>query len=212
MPGEGAVVKWIRAQSPQAAAFDLAQRRWHQIANFPGFGGQQGGWSTQDPQRAVIIALWTSRAAHDAFLDTTHSDIAEAQRTSYTSIDVGLLDVEITTEQPPQLHQADRVLRTATCCLRPGHLSHVLDVQQQIWLPAMKDAGMGSGLLASGYDDTNLEPFIVVMTTWPSRRVHDDYQHHRVPQLRKQADVGSDFTSIAGDLIALEPGWTVPPT
>lgn len=211
MPDEAPALKWIRARSPRPAAFDTAQRRWRRIAGRPGFGGQQGGWSAHDPTQAVVVALWASRAAHEAFLATEHRDLTDAQQHSYTSIDVDVLDIELSTRLPAQVPPPSAVLRTATCRVRPGRLDHVLEVQQQVWLPAMDDAGMQWGLLATGHDPAGSENVVVIVTAWPSRRVHDHYQHERVPTLCEHADVRADFTSVVGDLVDLEVGWTVPP-
>lgn len=206
-----AIVKWIRAAVEDTAAFDEAQRGWQRVVGWPGLLGQTGGWSRERPDRAVIVALWTDPAAHDAFLAGTHDDIADPQRATYTSIAVDLLKVEMHTEPGSFVGPSGQpVLRIAACRLREGRLEHALEVQRQLWLPAMRDAGMSRGLLARGVlrpDEHTLT--LVVMTWWPSYSIHERYQRERVAQLRDAADVATDFISVEGDLINLEPSWTL---
>ncbi len=195
-----AVVKWIRADAKPGSAFDRAQQRWRRIAGWPDLLGQAGGWSLRRPGTAVVVALWADRAAHDAFLAGGHDDHAERQRPAYTLRTGEMHTGEMHTGAAPT---GTGVLRIAACRLRAGRLAHALDVQRDLWLPAMRDAGMRDGLLARGTSD------LVVMTWWPSREIHDRYQRERVPPLRRDAGVDADFTSVRGDLVALEPGWAV---
>lgn len=213
------IVKWIRARTTSPAAFDAEQQGWRVLTGASGFGGQLGGWSAYTPGRAVVVAFWASRTAHDAFLATAHDDLAEDQRGTYSSVEVDVLERAVSSGIGETVPPSSGVLRTASCRLRPGRLGHVLDVQNAVWLPAMLEAGMLWGLLARPADGApvgNEAPdpgpegdIVVVLSAWPSRTVHDRYQQQRVPGLRRRADVSRDFTSVQGDLADLEPSWSV---
>lgn len=175
--------------------------------------GQFGGWSVREPGRAVIVGLWSSHAAHQSFLAESHDEIAQDQAKTYESIAVDLLEVRLGHDWSSlDVTAGAPVLRIAACILNPGRMGHVLEVQQSVWIPAMKAAGMQRSLLArgsgSGNDGTET---VVVMSWWPTLHDHDRYQRDRVPKLRETAAIETDFSSIDGDLVELVPNWTIAP-
>lgn len=86
------LIKWVRCEVVDRAAFDLGQRGWGSLAELPGFLGQCGGWS--GPGVAHVLAFWRSAEDHAAFLGGPHDELAETQRGSYGRIDVRLFDQE----------------------------------------------------------------------------------------------------------------------
>ena len=142
------LAKLIRAEARSADAFDRGQRRWQAIAGTAGLHRQGGGWSASSPDTAVVLALWSGAADHTRWLARSHDGIARAQRAGYVGLTVETFDVLAVACDLPAGCLSRGVLRTATCLVRPGHLGHALQVQRDVWFPAMRRAGMRWGSLA----------------------------------------------------------------
>lgn len=142
-------VTWIRAHVDSAVDFDRAQQLWRGISGFPALVGQSGGWSANEGT-AVVVTLWVGRDAHRAYRTTAHDHVADQQRQTYTSFTAELLDVQARSavDWMPASIGRGGILRTADCELRPGRFEHALEIQRDLWLPAMHRARMQYGLLA----------------------------------------------------------------
>ncbi|SFR28762.1 protein of unknown function [Lentzea waywayandensis] len=84
------LIKWVRCEVTDPAAFDRGQRGWGALAGLPGFLGQRGGWGEQGI--AHVVAFWRSADDHAAFLAGPHDALAAAQRGTYGEIEVRLFE------------------------------------------------------------------------------------------------------------------------
>lgn len=95
------IIKWIRCEvrEEKKHLFTLAQSKWKGIRNVPGFIGQAGGWSSENPGTALVAAFWSSESAYKNFMQSYHDDIYDgtAQKGTYESLKVDLYcsDVQI---------------------------------------------------------------------------------------------------------------------
>lgn len=101
------LIKLIQCQVPGAMheRFATGQMAWAVLADCSGFLAQFGGWSFADPTRAVIVGLWSDRAAYDAFMRDVHDRIFanNDQAGAYDSIEVSLWSAGDRGEAPPAL-------------------------------------------------------------------------------------------------------------
>lgn len=193
------LIKWMRCRTTDAKAFDDGQRAWGELAGLPGFLGQCGGWS--EPGVAHVLAFWRSADDHAAFLAGPHDRLAAAQRGSYAEIGVRLFERELTMDGPCD----GEVVRLAHCHVREAREPHFVAAQERVWAPGMAAApGMRGWLF--GRDGREF----LVLSWWRTGFDHARYQAERFPALRAESQAAADLEAISGDLVALEPAWTVP--
>src|SRR5919197_5197532 len=94
------LVKWITSAVVDRPGFDRGQRRWQALRTVPGFVGQLGGWSVQDPAAAHVFSFWASRTDHERFLAGPHDGLAAAQVGTYDRIRVRLFDQRLAIGAP----------------------------------------------------------------------------------------------------------------
>ncbi|GAB2841983.1 DUF4937 domain-containing protein [Lentzea nigeriaca] len=197
------LIKWVRCRVTDRAAFTLGQERWKALADVPGFRGQWGGWSRTRLGVAHVFAWWWSADDYAAFLTGPHDGLAAGQAGSYAEISVRLFELELIIGAEPG---AGNVVRLAHCDVLPGREEHFVRAQAEVWNPGMEDApGMLGGLF--GRDEQEF----LVLTWWQSEQDHGRYQRERFPRLRKASGAAEDLAGINGDLVVLEPTWTVLP-
>jgi hypothetical protein len=82
---------------------------------------------------------------------------------------------------------------------------HFTLMQQKVWNPAMAGSpGMVRGLFGEAPGDEFL-----VLSMWLSAAEHGKYQVDRVERLSVRAQTEVDIEAISGDIVRLEPTWTV---
>ena len=59
------------------------------------------------------------------------------------------------------------------------------------------------------FTQAQTEDEFMVLSMWDSAAEHGKYRRERVERLALRAQIGADVTGIAGDVIDLEPSWTV---
>jgi hypothetical protein len=97
------------------------------------------------------------------------------------------------------------LVRLAHCHVRANRQAHFMRAQAEVWNPGMAEApGMRSGVFAQrGESD------FLVLSLWQSAVDHERYLNERFPGLRQRSGAADDLDNITGDLVDLEPAWTV---
>ncbi|MEE8170736.1 MAG: DUF4937 domain-containing protein [Phycisphaerae bacterium] len=210
------ILKYIicRVRPERRDQFSRGQQAWRALRNVDGFGGQFGGWHSDDANAAHIIGLWRDAAAYDAFMANLHDRIFESneQQGTYDGGAVTLWDRRL-----PIPGAADsmgraigdvRFVRIARCQVRPDRMDHFVHVQQTVWNPGMAAAGMLHGAFCRARND---EHAFLVCSLWPSEADHRRYREGVFHDLRRQAEPDRDCTSISGALVTIENAWQVTP-
>lgn len=195
------LIKWVRCRVTDRDAFAAGQRGWEPLSDVPGFLGQCGGWSLREPGVAHVFAWWRSARDHAEFLSGSHDRLAAPQTGTYVGIDVRLFDRKLTIGAGPG---DGSMVRLAHCHVRRGREDHFAEVQREVWNPGMTASGSSGGLFGHAGSE------FLVLTWWPSEQDHTRYQRERFPGLREAAGAADDLEAVTGDLVALEPAWTVP--
>ncbi|MFD7921476.1 YdbC family protein [Streptomyces sp. NPDC059740] len=200
------LVKWIRCSVVDRRGFERGQRKWAGLLGEPGFRAQAGGWSRLRPGVAHLVAFWESRAFYDSFMARSHDRLAAAQAGTYSKVQTRLFeygfDVKVGFE--PVFADAD-VLRLAHCQVHPDRVEHFTLMQEKVWNPAMAGSpGMLRGLLGSAAGEEFL-----ILSVWQSSAERGKYRQERVERLGLRAQTEADVRAVDGDVVALEPSWTV---
>jgi heme-degrading monooxygenase HmoA len=192
------------------SGFDSAQRSWRTIAAVPGLVSQFGGFTAN---KAHILSLWRDHDSYRAFMESAHDDVTSqnAQHRFYTAIKVDLLGEEFgmpgsSCSSIVEALPDARLLRIANCDVKPLRDEHFVQMQREIWHPAMRASGMLAGTFAHARSEPNQ---YLVASLWQSAATHDAYVHGALPTLRREAKPEIDLDSLSGELIELEPAWTV---
>lgn len=208
-PYDGAVlVKWIRLAVVDRRGFERGQRKWAGLLGEPGFRGQGGGWSRSQPGVAHLFGFWESRAFYDSFMARSHDRLAAGQIGTYQHRQVRLFeyrfDVKLGFE--PRFTETD-LLRVAHCRVHDDRVEHFTLMQEKVWNPAMAGSpGMIRGVFAQAHPEA---AEFLVLSMWDSSAEHGKYRTERVERLALRAQTGADIAAINGDIIDLEPSWTV---
>ncbi|MFM9371784.1 YdbC family protein [Streptomyces sp. Da 82-17] len=200
------LVKWIRCTVVDRRGFERGQRKWAGLLGEPGFRGQGGGWSRRWPDTVHVISFWESRAFYDSFMARSHDRLHAAQAGTYKDLQVKLFDhrFDVKTGFEPHFTGAD-VLRLAHCKVREERVEHFAHVQEKIWNPAMAGSpGMVRGLFGEAPENEFL-----VLSMWQSTAEYGKYQVERVERLTLRAQTEADVAALNGDVVQLEPSWTV---
>ncbi|MFC6067346.1 YdbC family protein [Streptomyces ochraceiscleroticus] len=200
------LVKWIRCTVVDRGGFERGQRKWAGLPGEPGFRGQGGGWSRTRPGVAHLVAFWESRAFYDSFMARSHDRLAASQAGTYKNGQTRLFEHELDVKVGfrPVFEDAD-VLRLAYCQVRPDRVDHYKLMQQKVWNPAMAGSpGMLRGLLGRAPGEEFL-----VLSMWQSAAERGKYRPERLERLALRAQTAADIMGVTGDVVDLEPSWTV---
>lgn len=200
------LVKWIRLTVVDRRGFERGQRKWAGLLGEPGFRGQGGGWSRGRPGVAHLVAFWESRAFYDSFMARSHDRLAAAQVGTYKDAQVRLFEHEFDVKVGfrPSFGEVD-VLRLAHCQVYQERVDHFMLMQEKVWNPAMAGSpGMLRGMLGRAPGEEFL-----VLSMWQSAAERGKYRPERVERLALRAQIAADVRAIAGDVVELEPSWTV---
>lgn len=187
--------------------FERAQRKWAGLLGEPGFRGQGGGWSRASPGLVHLFSFWESRAFYDSFMARSHDRLHSAQVGTYTDPCISLFDYrfDVKTGFRPEFSGAD-LLRVAHCTVREDRVDHYTLMQEKVWNPAMAGS---PGMLRGVFAQSGGEDEFLVLSMWDSAAEHGKYRTERVERLALRAQTGADIAAIDGDVIDLEPAWTV---
>jgi heme-degrading monooxygenase HmoA len=154
---------------------------------------------------AQIFAFWRSQLDYEDFQAGAHDRIAESQAGTYDGIEVRLFERHL--DIGAGLPADGSVARLAHCHVKAGRQEHFVLAQADVWNPGMVAApGMRGGVFGRRGDDEFL-----VLSLWNSAADHEGYRTDRFPELRRRSDAAGDLDGIAGDLVQLDPSWTVRP-
>ncbi|WP_049563829.1 YdbC family protein [Streptomyces sp. SBT349] len=201
------LVKWMRCAVLDRAGFERGQRKWAGLPGEPGFRAQGGGWSRSRPGVAHLFGFWESRAFYDSFMARSHDRLAAAQNGTYQDMRVRLFqyrfDVKMGFE--PRFTEAN-LLRVAHCRVHKDRAEHFALMQEKVWNPAMAGS---PGMLRGVFAEAEPESEFLVLSMWDSAAERAKYRTERVERLALRAQMGADLAAIAGDVIDMEPSWTV---
>ncbi|MCF3961816.1 YdbC family protein [Streptomyces fuscigenes] len=200
------LVKWTHCTVVDRRGFERGQRKWAGLLGEPGFRGQGGGWSRIRPGVAHVFAFWESRAFYDSFMARSHDRLASTQSGTFKDGQVKLFDhrFDVKTGFEPRFTDAD-VVRVAHSRVHEERVEHFALMQEKVWNPAMAGSpGMVRGL----FGDAPGNEFLV-LSMWQSAAEHGKYRVERVERLTLRAQTATDVAALAGDIVDLEPSWTV---
>ncbi|MFI7010759.1 YdbC family protein [Streptomyces sp. NPDC050145] len=200
------LVKWIRCTVVDRRGFERGQRKWAGLLGEPGFRGQGGGWSRRRSDVAHVFGFWESRAFYDSFMARSHDRLAAAQSGTFKDIQVKLFDYsfDVKTGFEADFTDAD-VVRVAHLKVHAERAEHFALMQRKVWNPAMAGSpGMIRGLFGEAPGDEFL-----VLSMWRSEAERGKYQVNRVERLSARAQTETDVRDVSGDIVGLEPSWTV---
>lgn len=155
---------------------------------------------------AHVFAFWESRAFYDSFMARSHDRLAAAQAGTFKDAKVTLFDhrFDVKTGFEPRFTDAD-VVRVAHCRVHEERVEHFTLMQEKVWNPAMAGSpGMLRGLFGEAPDHEFL-----ILSMWQSAAEHGKYRAERVERLSLRAQIEVDIAALAGDVVDLEPSWTV---
>jgi hypothetical protein len=200
------LVKWIRCTVVDRRGFERGQRKWAGLLGEPGFRGQGGGWSRIRPNVAHIFAFWETRAFYDSFMARSHDRLASGQTGTYKDLQAKLFDhrFDVKTGFQPRFTESD-VVRVAHCRVREDRAEHFSLMQEKVWNPAMAGS---PGMVRGVFGEAPGNEFLV-MSMWLAAAEHGKYRAERVERLLLRAQTQTDVVALAGDVVALEPSWTV---
>ncbi|MFR9724573.1 YdbC family protein [Streptomyces sp. MS19] len=201
------LVKWMRCTVTDRVGFERGQRKWAGLLGEPGFRAQGGGWSRTREGVVHLFGFWESRAFYDSFMARSHDRLAQAQSGTYQDMRVRLFQYrfDVKTGFEPRFGEAD-LLRVAHCQVHRERAEHFALMQEKVWNPAMAGSpGMLRGLFAEAEPDSEF----LVLSMWNSAAERAKYRTERVERLALRAQTGADVAAIAGDVIDMEPSWTV---
>jgi quinol monooxygenase YgiN len=200
------LIKWITCHVTDRDDFDRGQRRWEELSQLAGFVGQGGGWSRSTPENAHIFGCWEDRSSYDRFMAESHDRVAVTQLAAYDAIEVRFFESLLTIGEGFSADLAGtQVVRLAHCRVRSDRREHFVAAQADVWNPGIAAApGMLGGVFG-----TSGETEFLVLTEWDSGEDHQRHVTDRFPRLRERSGAAEDLEQIAGDLIVIEPAWTV---
>lgn len=187
--------------------FERGQRKWAGLLGEPGFRGQGGGWSRLQPQVAHLFGFWESRAFYDSFMARSHDRLHASQVGTYKDMRTLLFEYrfDVKTGFRPEFTDAD-LLRVAHCRVHQERIDHYVLMQEKVWNPAMAGS---PGMLRGAFAQSRSEDEFLVLSMWNSAAEHGKYRTERIERLSLRAQTNADIAALDGDVIDLEPAWTV---
>ncbi|WP_103503151.1 MULTISPECIES: DUF4937 domain-containing protein [unclassified Streptomyces] len=201
------LVKWMRCSVTDRVGFERGQRKWAGLLGEPGFRGQGGGWGRGGPDTVHMFGFWESRALYDSFMARSHDRLAASQAGTYRDVQVRLFEYRFDVKMgfEPRFTDAD-LLRVAHYQVREDRGEHFALMQEKVWNPAMAGS---PGMLRGVFAEAEKVREFLVLSMWDSGAERAKYRRERVERLALRAQTGADIAAITGDVIDLEPTWTV---
>lgn len=155
---------------------------------------------------AHIFSFWESRAFYDSFMARSHDRLAASQSGTFKDMQAKLFDhrFDVKTGFEPRFTDADLV-RVAHCRVHEERAEHFALMQEKVWNPAMAGSpGMVRGL----FGEAPAHEFMI-LSMWQSAAEHGKYRVERIERLALRAQIEADVAAMTGDIVELEPSWTV---
>ncbi|MEU5660175.1 YdbC family protein [Streptomyces sp. NPDC047737] len=200
------LVKWIRCTVVDRRGFERGQRKWAGLLDEPGFRGQGGGWSRGQPDVAHVFAFWENRVFYDSFMASGHDRLAAGQSGLCKDMRVKLFEYrfDVKTGFEPHFTDAD-VVRVAHSRVYEDRVDHFALMQQRVWNPAMAGS---PGMLRGVFGEAPGHEFLV-LSMWQSSAERGKYRPESIARLSARAETERDVETLTGDVVQLEPSWTV---
>lgn len=208
-------IKWIVCciKKNFEKEFSLAQEKWIKMQETSGLIGQIGGWDLKDKNTACVISFWEDQKSLEYFMQNIHDKIflENKQVECYDSIEVGyfnsILSMEGECSSLVDIIKNAKLLRIADCFVKQNNIDHFEKVQNEIWLPGMKNS---NGMLGGKFSQSNNNSSrYLVSTFWNSLENHDNYVENKLLKLKVLANVKSLINSITGRQIVLVDSWKI---
>lgn len=153
-----------------------------------------------------MFAFWENRVFYDSFMARAHDQLAAAQSGTYSDIQVKLFECrfDVKTGFEPHFTDAD-VVRVAHSTVHEDRVEHFTLMQQRVWNPAMAGS---PGMLRGVFGEAPGHEFLV-LSMWQSSAERGKYRPGSVERLSQRAQTEDDVAALAGDVVQLEPSWTV---
>ncbi|MFE3519117.1 DUF4937 domain-containing protein [Streptomyces sp. NPDC059166] len=200
------LVKWSRCTVVDRHGFERGQRRWAGLLDEPGFRGQGGGWSRSTPEVAHVFAFWENRVFYDSFMARAHDRPTAPQPGMYKDLSAQLFEYrfDVKTGFEPEFTDAD-VVRVAHSRVHEERAEHFALMQQKVWNPAMAGS---PGMLRGLFGEAPGNEFLV-LSMWQSSAERGKYRPESIARLSARAETEADVRTLTGDVVGLEPSWTV---
>jgi hypothetical protein len=140
-------------------------------------------------------------------MDRTHDRIAAGQESTFDELRVRTFGQRLDIGHGFLVDlSAVSLMRLAHCQIWERHPADFVRAQAEVWNPGMAAAaGMCGGIFAQSG-----EAEFVVLSAWRTAGDHQRYLDERFVQLSGRARLTTDPDAVTGDLVDLEPSWTVP--
>ncbi|MCX5400212.1 DUF4937 domain-containing protein [Streptomyces sp. NBC_00102] len=200
------LVKWMRCAVVDRHGFEQGRRQGAGLLDEPGFRGQGGGWSRGRPDVAHVFAFWENRVFYDSYMARA-GDGADAGRPgAYRDVQVKLFEhrFDVKTGFEPDFTDVD-VVRVAHSKVREDRVEHFALMQYRVWNPAMAGS---PGMLRGVFGEAPGNEFLV-LSMWQSSAERGKYRVQSAERLSERAETETDVLALTGDVVQLEPSWTV---
>lgn len=186
--------------------FEQGQRQGAGLLDEPGFRGQGGGWSRGRPDVAHVFAFWENRVFYDSYMARTGDGATVGRPGAYGEAQVKLFEYrfDVKTGFEPDFTDAD-VVRVAHSKVREDRVEHFALMQQRVWNPAMAGS---PGMLRGVFGEAPGHEFLV-LSMWQSSSERGKYRIQSAERLSERAETETDVLALNGDVVQLEPSWTV---
>lgn len=156
---------------------------------------------------AHLFGFWESRAFYDSFMARSHDRLHASQVGTYKDMRTLLFEYrfDVKTGFRPEFTDAD-LLRVAHCRVHQERIDHYVLMQEKVWNPAMAGS---PGMLRGAFAQARSEDEFLVLSMWNSAAEHGKYRTERIERLSLRAQTNADIAALDGDVIDLEPAWTV---
>lgn len=204
--------KFIVAAVPNDSRTKFADGQaaaWSGLESVPGFLAQVGGWETDRPDFAVIVAYWKNEQSYADFAARQHDSLAERQRDTYSALHGSSGHVIMTLkETDPRIAIAEaEVVRVTDLTLRPDSSPMFLAMQFEVWRPGLISS---SGMLGNTVTRLGRLPDRFASTTfWESSDALRSYLETVYPALSVQAKLKDHIEELVTYHAHLEPSWRV---
>jgi heme-degrading monooxygenase HmoA len=182
---------------------------WSGLESVPGFVAQVGGWVTDRPDCAVIVAYWKNEQSYADFMREQHDSLADRQLGTYSALQVSTGHVILTIkETDPRVAIAETgIMRVSDITLRQDSSPLFLAMQLDIWRPGLIASG---GMLGNTLSRLGRLPDRFASTTfWSGSDALRNFLETIYPVLSVQAKLKDHVGEMVSYHIPLEPSWSV---
>jgi heme-degrading monooxygenase HmoA len=182
---------------------------WSGLESVPGFIAQIGGWESDRPNSALIVAYWKSEQFYADFMRDQHDLFAARQRDTYSALQVDTGHVIMTMKEgdPRVALDQTELIRVSDLTLRPDSSPLFLAMQFDIWRPGLAST---VGMIGNTLSRLGRLPDRFASTTfWQSRDALRNFLENVFPALSVQAKLKEHLDEMISYHILLEPSWSV---